>query len=84
MNAGRIEQLGTPQEVYYRPASEFVARFFGDNNLIDGTLRRGRRRAGAIETPIGSVPSAPSTAQPEIAAAPAAGHAASSGRKPIR
>ena len=49
MNAGRIEQIGTPQEVYYRPASEYVARFFGDNNLIEGDARR-RRRRRAIES----------------------------------
>ena len=35
MNDGRIEQIGSPEEVYYRPANEYVARFFGDNNLID-------------------------------------------------
>ncbi len=38
MNAGRIEQIGTPVEVYARPASEFVARFLGLPNLIDGTV----------------------------------------------
>src|SRR5204863_2052270 len=37
MNHGKIEQVGTPEEVYYRPANEYVARFFGDNNLIDVT-----------------------------------------------
>jgi spermidine/putrescine transport system ATP-binding protein len=34
MNAGRIEQIGTPQEIYDRPGSEFVASFIGDTNLI--------------------------------------------------
>jgi iron(III) transport system ATP-binding protein len=34
MNAGRIEQIGTPEEVYDRPESEFVARFIGGSNLI--------------------------------------------------
>ncbi len=33
-NAGRIEQIGTPREVYQRPASRFVARFMGDANLL--------------------------------------------------
>jgi iron(III) transport system ATP-binding protein len=37
MNAGRIEQLGTPQEVYEQPRSEFVARFLGGSNIIRGT-----------------------------------------------
>jgi ABC-type Fe3+/spermidine/putrescine transport system ATPase subunit len=35
MNEGRIEQVGTPGEIYDRPASEFVASFIGDTNLID-------------------------------------------------
>lgn len=41
MNAGRIEQLGTPQEIYQAPTSRFVATFVGENNLFDteeGTL----------------------------------------------
>ncbi|PTQ70511.1 ABC transporter ATP-binding protein [Pseudomonas sp. GV071] len=33
-NHGRLEQLGTPQEVYERPASRFVANFLGDTNLL--------------------------------------------------
>jgi len=36
MNAGRIEQLGTPEEVYDRPRSEFVARFLGGSNIVRG------------------------------------------------
>jgi putative spermidine/putrescine transport system ATP-binding protein len=35
MNAGQIEQVGTPIEVYERPATEFVAGFIGVSNLID-------------------------------------------------
>ena len=34
MNHGRIEQAGTPQEVFNRPSSEFVARFMGGHNLV--------------------------------------------------
>jgi iron(III) transport system ATP-binding protein len=34
MNAGRIEQIGSPQEVYDRPRSRFVARFIGAGNVI--------------------------------------------------
>jgi iron(III) transport system ATP-binding protein len=36
MNHGRIEQLGTPQEIYYQPRSEFVARFIGGSNILRG------------------------------------------------
>ena len=34
MNAGRIEQIGTPEDVYERPDSEFVARFIGGSNVF--------------------------------------------------
>jgi putative spermidine/putrescine transport system ATP-binding protein len=40
MNYGRIEQLGTPTEVYERPANEFVAGFVGVSNIVE---RDGRR-----------------------------------------
>src|SRR6202043_429622 len=36
MNAGKIEQAGSPQEIYERPRSEFVARFIGSSNVIKG------------------------------------------------
>jgi putative spermidine/putrescine transport system ATP-binding protein len=38
MNQGRIEQLGSPQELYDRPMTEFVAGFVGDSNLIPTTV----------------------------------------------
>jgi spermidine/putrescine transport system ATP-binding protein len=38
MNAGRIEQLGSPREVYERPRTRFVAGFIGTSNLITGTV----------------------------------------------
>jgi iron(III) transport system ATP-binding protein len=37
MNAGKIDQLGTPEEIYERPQSEFVARFIGASNIIKAT-----------------------------------------------
>jgi spermidine/putrescine transport system ATP-binding protein len=37
---GRIEQLGTPEEIYDRPASTFVARFIGEMNLLPGEVVR--------------------------------------------
>jgi spermidine/putrescine transport system ATP-binding protein len=39
MNAGRIEQLGAPREVYERPRTRFVAGFIGTSNLISGKVR---------------------------------------------
>jgi spermidine/putrescine ABC transporter ATP-binding subunit len=35
LNHGRVEQLGTPDEIYYRPSSRFVADFIGDSNFVD-------------------------------------------------
>ena len=39
MSAGRIEQLGTPREVYERPRTRFVAGFIGTSNLMTGRVR---------------------------------------------
>ena len=39
MNAGRIEQMGAPQEVYEQPDTTFVAGFLGISNLISGAAR---------------------------------------------
>ena len=37
MNAGRFEQVGTPQELYYEPRTPFVAGFVGANNRVAGS-----------------------------------------------
>jgi iron(III) transport system ATP-binding protein len=39
MNAGKIEQAGSPEEIYDRPRSEFVARFIGSSNIVKGKAR---------------------------------------------
>lgn len=39
MNAGAIEQLGTPEDLYFRPRSVFVADFLGESNLLSATVR---------------------------------------------
>jgi spermidine/putrescine transport system ATP-binding protein len=49
MQAGRVEQRGTPEEIYRRPASLFVAGFVGESNRIAGRMRDGR-----IETALGN------------------------------
>src|SRR5881275_873410 len=41
MNGGRIDQLGTPEDIYARPESEFVARFIGASNVIKAKARDG-------------------------------------------
>jgi len=52
MNHGRIEQQGSPRDLYYRPRTRFVANFFGDNNLLEGVLVE----AQAVETALGRLP----------------------------
>ena len=51
MNKGSIVQSGTPEEIYTRPASEFVASFIGNYNLLDGEQASslfGRRFQGKL------------------------------------
>ena len=53
MRAGRVEQMGTPVEIYERPASRFVADFVGEANLLPARRVAARRFAvagGALET----------------------------------
>ena len=38
MHAGKVEQLGTPEELYERPTSRFVADFIGSTNLLTGEV----------------------------------------------
>jgi iron(III) transport system ATP-binding protein len=50
MNAGKIDQLGTPEDIYDRPQSEFVARFIGASNIIKGRARDANHIAFADAT----------------------------------
>jgi iron(III) transport system ATP-binding protein len=49
MNRGRVEQVGSPEDIYQRPRSEFVARFIGGTNILRG------RRIGADLVDCGAV-----------------------------
>ena len=40
MSQGRVVQLGTPREIYYRPVSRFVADFIGESNFLSGSVER--------------------------------------------
>jgi len=51
LNLGRIEQIGTPQEVHDAPASAFVCGFVGAANRFEGEVAAGRFRAGDIVFP---------------------------------
>ncbi|HZP87312.1 MAG TPA: ABC transporter ATP-binding protein [Burkholderiales bacterium] len=57
-NRGRIEQVGTPLEIYHRPATRFVAGFIGDSNIFD--LAIGEGGATAVSEMLGSFRIAPS------------------------
>jgi sulfate transport system ATP-binding protein len=52
MNQGRIEQVGTPEEVYDHPVNPFVCRFLGGVNIFHGRLDRGRMRIGPLEVAV--------------------------------
>ncbi|PWC46262.1 ABC transporter ATP-binding protein [Azospirillum sp. TSA6c] len=52
MNAGRIEQLGTPADLYFRPRSLFVADFLGESNILPAAL--GSRSGDEVEIGLGS------------------------------
>ncbi|HYW75945.1 MAG TPA: ABC transporter ATP-binding protein, partial [Gammaproteobacteria bacterium] len=54
MNAGRIEQLGSPETIYHQPATSFVANFIGETNLIGCTIRHQRRNETAVTLPDGT------------------------------
>jgi ABC-type Fe3+/spermidine/putrescine transport system ATPase subunit len=54
MNAGRIVQVGAPQELYDRPRSRFVADFLGEANFIDGKVAAAGPPA-KVETPVGVI-----------------------------
>jgi len=50
MNEGRIEQLGTPSEVYDRPATPFVCDFLGNVNLFQGRALQGKTTLGGWQS----------------------------------
>ena len=49
MNAGRVEQVGSPAHVFEEPASPFVMRFLGAVNVFQGRLDGGRAHVGGLE-----------------------------------
>lgn len=51
MNRGRLEQLGTPEDVFHRPTTPFVAQFIGTADFIPGQMR-----GGVVDSEIGNLP----------------------------
>jgi len=56
MNEGHIEQVGTPEDIFHRPATEFVMRFLGDVNQFHGRVEAGNVHLGDVALPGLSVP----------------------------
>ncbi len=48
LHRGRVEQVGTPAEIYDHPATEFVARFVGATSVLRGEVRGGHAEMGAL------------------------------------
>ena len=53
LRAGRVEQVGSPRELYERPANRFVADFLGAANLLPGTLQNGAPGEALVRTASG-------------------------------
>jgi iron(III) transport system ATP-binding protein len=55
MSAGRLHQVGSPEDLYYRPATRFVGKFVGIANFLPGERRNGKVECelGAFETGAG-------------------------------
>jgi sulfate transport system ATP-binding protein len=56
LHQGRVEQIGTPEEIYDHPATEFVASFVGASNVLYGAVKDGRAALGELD--IGAPPGA--------------------------
>lgn len=53
LREGRVEQIGTPRDVYRCPANRFVADFIGETNFVDGRIMGREDGALRVETPLG-------------------------------
>jgi len=54
MDAGRILQTGTPQEIYRRPCNRMVADFLGESNFLEGRILRSEGGFAYVETSLGA------------------------------
>ncbi|MEX0279806.1 MAG: ABC transporter ATP-binding protein [Arenibacterium sp.] len=59
MNAGKVEQISAPFELYTRPKSPFVARFIGRNKIIPGRLSQSDSSRAVLETDFGPLRGVP-------------------------
>jgi ABC-type Fe3+/spermidine/putrescine transport system ATPase subunit len=49
MNAGRLQQVGRPEEIYHKPANFFVATFIGRSNVLRGRVVEAKGEAAAVD-----------------------------------
>lgn len=56
MNHGRLEQIGTPEELFHHPQTRFVAQFLGQTDFLPATVT-----TAGLETPLGTYPTPPAT-----------------------
>jgi sulfate/thiosulfate transport system ATP-binding protein len=61
MNEGRIEQVGSPEEVYDQPGNPFVFDFLGNVNIFQGRLHQGKLSDGSLEMDASEFPEAEDT-----------------------
>ena len=52
---GVVEQVATPQDLYRRPASAFIANFIGETNFVSGTIKERSATGVVVETPCGLI-----------------------------
>ena len=89
MEKGVVAQIGTPQEIYYHPASEFVADFIGEVNFLRGTLSHGTQDQGSvcvngIPVPVEGVGQLPDGKQCTLVLRPESAHLADTGVLPCK
>ena len=89
MKNGVVEQMGTPQEIYYHPKNEFVADFIGEANFLRGTMT-GRENGHAVirveghDMPVADRPDMEPGREYTIVLRPEAAHLSDEGGVPCR
>ena len=89
MKNGVVEQMGTPQEIYYHPKNEFVADFIGEANFLRGTMT-GRENGHAVirveghDIPVADRPDMEPGREYTIVLRPEAAHLSDAGGVPCR
>jgi spermidine/putrescine transport system ATP-binding protein len=53
LNKGGIEQIGEPEEMYWKPNTLFAAKFFGDTNIVEGDFEQSSPETGKLILPFG-------------------------------